>query len=54
MSGRRMRECLLVLLVGLFSASLLSAQNASGSIVGHVKDPSRCRGSSGPGIGHKS
>ena len=33
-----MRECLLVLLVGLFSASLLSAQNATGSIVGHVKD----------------
>jgi hypothetical protein len=38
MSGRRMRECLLVLLVGLFSASLLPAQNGTGSIVGHVKD----------------
>jgi hypothetical protein len=38
MSGKRMRECLLVLLAGLFSASLLPAQNATGSIVGHVKD----------------
>jgi len=33
-----MRQCLLVLLVGLFSASLLPAQNATGTFVGHVND----------------
>jgi hypothetical protein len=38
MSGRRMRLCLLVLLVGLFGANLMQAQNATGTIVGHVKD----------------
>jgi hypothetical protein len=31
--------CLFVLLTGLLGASRLAAQNASGSIVGHVKDP---------------
>ena len=38
MSGRRMRQCLLVLLVGLFGASLLRAQNTTGSITGTVGD----------------
>lgn len=39
MSRRRMRQCLLVLLAGLFSASLLPAQNTSGTITGTVVDP---------------
>ena len=38
MSRRRMRHCLLVLLVGLFGASLLHSQNGTGMLVGHVKD----------------
>ncbi len=53
MSGKRMRECLLVLLVGLFSASLLPAQNATGSIVGHVKDQVGASVAGAQVIGHK-
>jgi hypothetical protein len=38
MSGRRIKQWLLVLLAGLLSASLLPAQNTSGTIVGTVVD----------------
>jgi hypothetical protein len=38
MSGRRMRQCLLVLLVSLFAASVLRAQNTTGTITGTVTD----------------
>jgi len=38
MSGRRMRRCSLVLLVGLLGASLLRAQNTTGTITGTVTD----------------
>ena len=38
MSGRRIRQYILVLMVGLFGASLLRAQNTTGTITGRVAD----------------